>query len=46
LMGIVAHRPQGDLLMGLPFYFCASLQLIAAALAHGFYKRHPCTTRS
>lgn len=28
LLGIVAHLPKGDWRMGLPFYFCAALQLI------------------
>jgi DHA1 family tetracycline resistance protein-like MFS transporter len=46
LMGVVAHRPPGDWLMGLPFYFCALLQLVAAALAHQFYRRHPEAARA
>lgn len=37
LMGVVAHRPQGDWLMGLPFYFCALLQLVGAALAFRYF---------
>jgi DHA1 family tetracycline resistance protein-like MFS transporter len=46
LMGVVAHRPPGDLLMGLPFYFCALMQLTAAALAYQFYLRHPEAARA
>jgi MFS transporter, DHA1 family, tetracycline resistance protein len=36
LLGVVSHRPQGDWLIGLPFYFCAALQLVGTlvALAH------------
>lgn len=54
LMGMVAHRTQGDWLMGLPFYFCALLQLLGAVLAARFFATRndlpshptPCTTAS
>ncbi len=29
LLGIVSHLPKGDWRIGLPFYFCASLQLFS-----------------
>ena len=37
----VSHRPQGDWLIGLPFYVCAALQLIAAVIAIRFFTLHP-----
>ena len=40
LLGIVSHRPAGDWLMGLPFYFCAALQLIGTALAIRHFRTH------
>lgn len=39
LLGVVSHRPAGDLLIGLPFYFCAALQALAALLAVRFFRR-------
>ena len=33
LLGIVSHRSPGDVLMGLPFYFCALLQGLGTLLA-------------
>jgi DHA1 family tetracycline resistance protein-like MFS transporter len=39
LLGIVSHRPAGDWLIGLPFYFCAALQAAAALLAIRFFRR-------
>ncbi len=33
LLGIVSHLPKGDWRMGLPFYFCASLQVIGTLFA-------------
>ena len=39
LLGIVSHLPKGDWRMGLPFYFCASLQLIGALIA-AWHFRH------
>ena len=36
LLGIVSHLPKGDWRMGLPFYFCASLQLVGTL----FVARH------
>jgi DHA1 family tetracycline resistance protein-like MFS transporter len=41
LLGIVSHRPAGDWLMGLPFYFCAALQLIGTTLAIRHFRTHP-----
>jgi DHA1 family tetracycline resistance protein-like MFS transporter len=35
----VSHRPAGDWLIGLPFYFCAALQAAAALLAIRFFRR-------
>jgi DHA1 family tetracycline resistance protein-like MFS transporter len=40
LLGIVSHRPAGDWLMGLPFYFCAALQLIGTSLAIRHFRTH------
>jgi DHA1 family tetracycline resistance protein-like MFS transporter len=40
LLGIVSHRPAGDWLMGLPFYFCAALQLIGTVLAIRHFRTH------
>jgi MFS transporter, DHA1 family, tetracycline resistance protein len=39
LLGFVSHRPPGDWLIGLPFYFCAALQAGAALLAIRFFRR-------
>jgi len=39
LLGIVSHRPQGDWLIGLPFYLCALLQAIGAVIAIRFFMR-------
>jgi len=33
LLGMVSHLPAGDWRMGLPFYFCAALQLIGTLIA-------------
>jgi DHA1 family tetracycline resistance protein-like MFS transporter len=40
LLGVVSHRPAGDWLMGLPFYFCAALQLLSTLLAIHYFRRH------
>jgi DHA1 family tetracycline resistance protein-like MFS transporter len=40
LLGIVSHRPPGDLWIGLPFYFCALLQAIGALIAISHFRRH------
>jgi len=37
LLGWVSHRPATDPLMGLPFYTCAALQLIALIVAYRFF---------
>ena len=39
LLGFVSHRPAGDWLIGLPFYFCAALQAGAALIAIRFFRR-------
>ncbi|MDH4289937.1 MAG: MFS transporter [Aquincola sp.] len=39
LLAFVSHRPPGDWLIGLPFYFCAALQGVAALLAIRFFRR-------
>ncbi|MFY9510704.1 MAG: MFS transporter [Rubrivivax sp.] len=40
LLGVVSHRPQGDWLIGAPFYFCAVLQLVGTAIAITHFRRH------
>jgi MFS transporter, DHA1 family, tetracycline resistance protein len=37
----VSHRPQGDVWIGLPFFFCAALQAAAALLAIRFFRTQP-----
>ena len=39
LLGVVSHRPQGDIWIGLPFFFCALLQCIGAAIAIRHFRR-------
>ena len=39
LLGVVSHRPRGDWLIGLPFYFCAVLQVISTAIAILHFRR-------
>ena len=39
LLGLVSHRPPGDWLIGLPFYFCALLQGIGAFIAILHFRR-------
>ncbi len=39
LLGLVSHLPAGDWRMGLPFYFCASLQLIGTLTAIRHFRR-------
>jgi DHA1 family tetracycline resistance protein-like MFS transporter len=41
LLGVVSHRAPGDWLIGLPLYFCAALQALAALLTIRFFRRHP-----
>jgi MFS transporter, DHA1 family, tetracycline resistance protein len=41
LLGFVSHRPQGDVWIGLPFFFCAAVQAAAALLAIRFFRRQP-----
>ncbi len=40
LLGVVSHRPAGDWLMGLPFFFCAALQLMSTGMAIHYFRRH------
>lgn len=40
LLGVVSHRPTGDWLIGLPFYFCAALQVCSTLIALHFFRRH------
>jgi DHA1 family tetracycline resistance protein-like MFS transporter len=39
LLGIVSNRPRGDIWIGLPFFFCALLQAIGAAIAIRHFRR-------
>ena len=39
LLGIVSHLPRGDWRMGLPFYFCAALQLTGTVFAARYFAR-------
>lgn len=39
LLTAVSGRPAGDLLLGLPFYFCATLQALAAFVAIRHFRR-------
>jgi DHA1 family tetracycline resistance protein-like MFS transporter len=41
LLGVVSHRPAGDVWIGLPFYFCALLQALGACVAILHFRRHP-----
>jgi DHA1 family tetracycline resistance protein-like MFS transporter len=41
LLGLVSHRPPGDVMIGLPFFFCAALQASAALIAIRFFRRRP-----
>ena len=40
LLGVVSHRPPGDALMGLPFFFCAALQAMGTLVAFLHFRRH------
>ena len=40
LLGVVSHRPAGDVMIGLPFFVCAALQLSAAVIAWRFFRGH------
>jgi DHA1 family tetracycline resistance protein-like MFS transporter len=45
LLGLVSHRPPGDVWLGLPFFFCALLQTAAAVIAiRHFTRQHAPTT--
>ena len=39
LLGVVSHRPPGDIWIGMPFYFCAALQGIGAIVAIRHFRR-------
>jgi DHA1 family tetracycline resistance protein-like MFS transporter len=39
LLGIVSHLPQGDWRMGLPFYFCAAIQLVGTGFVASHFRR-------
>jgi len=39
LLGLVSDRPPGDVWLGLPFFFCALLQALAALLAIRHFRR-------
>jgi DHA1 family tetracycline resistance protein-like MFS transporter len=39
LLGLVSHRPPGDVWIGLPFFFCSLLQAIGATLAITHFRR-------
>jgi DHA1 family tetracycline resistance protein-like MFS transporter len=41
LLGFVSHRPQGDWLIGMPFYFCAALQFTGTLVALWHFRHHP-----
>jgi DHA1 family tetracycline resistance protein-like MFS transporter len=41
LLGLVSHRGQDDLLMGLPFYACAALQAAALLTTLRFFRSQP-----
>ncbi|MBK7061670.1 MAG: MFS transporter [Rubrivivax sp.] len=41
LLGMVSHRPPGDVWIGLPFFFCALLQAVGAAIAIRHFRRQP-----
>ena len=44
LLGIVSHLPKGDWRMGLPFYFCAAIQLVGTGfVAWHFHRALPRT---
>ena len=42
LLILISHRPQGDWLIGIPFFTCAALQAVAALVAFRFFnaRRH------
>jgi MFS transporter, DHA1 family, tetracycline resistance protein len=39
LLAAVAHRPLGDVWIGMPFFFCALLQAIGASIAISHFRR-------
>jgi DHA1 family tetracycline resistance protein-like MFS transporter len=43
LLATVSNYPRGDWRIGLPFYFCAALQGVGAAIAFVHFRRHRAT---
>jgi MFS transporter, DHA1 family, tetracycline resistance protein len=41
LLGVVSHRPPGDVWIGLPFFFCSALQALGAVIAIHHFRRQP-----
>ncbi len=39
LLGLVSHLPAGHWLIGLPFYLCATLQLLGTTIAYRHFRR-------
>ncbi len=39
LLGVVSHFPKGDWRIGLPFYFCAALQLVGTLFVARHFRR-------
>ncbi len=39
LLGVVSHRPPGDVWIGLPFFFCSLLQAVGAFIAIMHFRR-------
>ncbi len=39
LLGVVSHLPRGDWRMGLPFYFCAAIQLVGTFFVAAHFRR-------
>ena len=39
LLGVVSHLPKGDWRIGLPFYFCATMQLIGTVFVARHFRR-------
>lgn len=44
LLGVVSHRPPGDVWIGLPFFFCAALQLAGTVIAVFHFRRTAAAT--
>ena len=46
LLGMVSHLSAGDWRIGLPFYFCAALQLIGTLIAARYFRRAATQSRA